>query len=387
MNQVNYGFSHPFREFADYSDLQAKQKHKRKLMSNTVGDAISMRPEGITLMALVITIIVLLILAGVALNMIMGENGIFSKANKAKEETEYSQELDSLKLAILEAKAENTEASYKELLDVLKNDKNYKYIIQLEKKLADIDDTSPIKDIADISKETEIIYVIPKDYEFGIDKKLNIIEPENKIKYKSSSVEKELSKSDENNNDIELFKTKISEAITRAGIQTSRNESAEQMSQKIISLSSNSTSCFKTITPKNEIVKIYNAELDNININNNKLDVTVKVQPAGGYEGFTLPIENLEVDKDYVLYLSFKEEGYGYWYGYQHGLEISDSIPNSFNRSEMIGFERGEEFNKYKLFFTATESTMYANFLLGDANGSEGNAIIKDMFVLEIPEL
>ena len=41
--------------------------------------------SAITLIALIITIIVLLILAGVTLSMVMGESGLFGKANKAKE--------------------------------------------------------------------------------------------------------------------------------------------------------------------------------------------------------------------------------------------------------------------------------------------------------------
>ena len=45
------------------------------------------RNKGITLIALVITIIVLLILAGVAIAMLSGENGILTKAAKAKTET------------------------------------------------------------------------------------------------------------------------------------------------------------------------------------------------------------------------------------------------------------------------------------------------------------
>ena len=44
--------------------------------------------KGITLIALVITIIVLLILAGVSIAMLTGENGILAQAQKAKNETE-----------------------------------------------------------------------------------------------------------------------------------------------------------------------------------------------------------------------------------------------------------------------------------------------------------
>ena len=46
------------------------------------------RSKGITLIALVITIIVLLILAGVSIATLTGENGILSQATKAKKETE-----------------------------------------------------------------------------------------------------------------------------------------------------------------------------------------------------------------------------------------------------------------------------------------------------------
>ena len=41
--------------------------------------------KGITLIALIITIIVLIILAGVTINMVVGDNGIINKAKEAKE--------------------------------------------------------------------------------------------------------------------------------------------------------------------------------------------------------------------------------------------------------------------------------------------------------------
>ena len=46
------------------------------------------RDSGITLIALVVTIIVLLILAGVSISMLTGENGIITQAKKSKIETE-----------------------------------------------------------------------------------------------------------------------------------------------------------------------------------------------------------------------------------------------------------------------------------------------------------
>ena len=46
------------------------------------------KDRGITLIALVVTIIVLLILAGVSISMLTGQNGILNRATEAKEETE-----------------------------------------------------------------------------------------------------------------------------------------------------------------------------------------------------------------------------------------------------------------------------------------------------------
>ena len=57
---------------------------------------------GITLIALIITIIVLLILAGVTLSMVMGENGIFGKANNASEQTKIANAKEIIRTAVLE---------------------------------------------------------------------------------------------------------------------------------------------------------------------------------------------------------------------------------------------------------------------------------------------
>ena len=59
--------------------------------------------KGITLIALVITIIVLLILAGVTIATLTGENGILTRANDAKTETEQAEEDELRKLTQVEA--------------------------------------------------------------------------------------------------------------------------------------------------------------------------------------------------------------------------------------------------------------------------------------------
>ncbi len=57
--------------------------------------------KGITLIALVITIIVLLILAAVSIAILLGENGILTIANESAEETNYGAAEEKVKLAVL----------------------------------------------------------------------------------------------------------------------------------------------------------------------------------------------------------------------------------------------------------------------------------------------
>ena len=78
--------------------------------------------EGITLIALVITIIVLLILAGVSIAMLTGENGILTQAQNAKEETSIAEEKEQIALAYNAAiaKKQSTDITAKELDDELK---------------------------------------------------------------------------------------------------------------------------------------------------------------------------------------------------------------------------------------------------------------------------
>lgn len=56
--------------------------------------------KGITLVALVVTIIVLLILAGVSISMVAGDNGIATRASEASEDTKIGNAKSALELAV-----------------------------------------------------------------------------------------------------------------------------------------------------------------------------------------------------------------------------------------------------------------------------------------------
>lgn len=65
------------------------------------------REKGITLIALVITIIVLIILAGISIQLVLGENGIITKAKKSKEVTEISAVEEKAQLIYADKQIEN----------------------------------------------------------------------------------------------------------------------------------------------------------------------------------------------------------------------------------------------------------------------------------------
>ena len=72
------------------------------------------KERGITLIALVVTIVVLLILAGVSISMLTGENGIIQNTKEAKEKSAISEEIEMVRLAIMTVKINDKDRSINE---------------------------------------------------------------------------------------------------------------------------------------------------------------------------------------------------------------------------------------------------------------------------------
>ena len=81
------------------------KKIKQKDVKSTI-KKIGKKAKGITLISLVITIIILLILAGVTLSLTLGDNGIITQAQKAKEAQEIAAIKEDFQLAILDKELE-----------------------------------------------------------------------------------------------------------------------------------------------------------------------------------------------------------------------------------------------------------------------------------------
>ena len=126
------------------------------------------RQSGITLIALVVTIIVLMILAGISVSMLTGKNGIINKAKEAKEK--YEEE------------SANEESNLNELDKELSNKTNRQGTLEIIETTEDC-----IKVKMDTANASE--------YQFSLDG-VNWTEPQNQNEYTFTGLEKVIANAD-----------------------------------------------------------------------------------------------------------------------------------------------------------------------------------------------
>ncbi len=115
--------------------------------------------KGITLIALVITVIILLILAGITVGAITGNNGIIGNAGQAKEETEIANEKEIVEKATVQAMGNNKYGNIEEN--------------ELQKQL-DKETDEGKTEVTDIGNEFEIYFKDTNRY-YAVDKNGNIL--------------------------------------------------------------------------------------------------------------------------------------------------------------------------------------------------------------------
>ena len=148
---------------ASLGDPKEKHKFVNKITSNNPTSNIKFPTSNsaITLIALIITIIVLLILAGVTLNMVMGDSGIFSKANQAKNKTEVAQYEEELRMCVLEIQADEATKGTTFGIDTIRKN--------LVEKVKELENTEEIEITSPEGNAT--IEGTYKGYEYKIDEK------------------------------------------------------------------------------------------------------------------------------------------------------------------------------------------------------------------------
>ena len=133
-----------------------------------------MKNRGITLIALVITIIILLILAGVTIATLTGESGILNKAKTAQNENEEETATEIINLKITNAQLQSYQEEEKMpnlqyLADRLCEDNEIQYVYNESKKQANTE-----KEKITVSGSSIFTKLINYPYEFEIDSSLRL---------------------------------------------------------------------------------------------------------------------------------------------------------------------------------------------------------------------
>lgn len=139
--------------------------------------------SGITLISLVVTIIILLILAGITVATITSDNGIIKNANDAKEQTEIAEEKEIVDRATIQAMGNNRRGNLVE--------------DELQEQLDKITDNGKTE-VSDNGEKFEVVFVDSNRY-YTVDKDGNIVEEGKIVVDKSPG---DITK-DENGDDIE----------------------------------------------------------------------------------------------------------------------------------------------------------------------------------------
>ena len=203
--------------------------------------------KAITLIALVITIIVLLILAGISIATLTGENGLLSKATTAKEETKKAEIREEIELAIAAIQAEELSKGNKVTLETLAGSEEEPGQLENSK---DLEGITAKLNVEEITGEY-------KGYDYTIDENLKVRIGDSvtgiNIKY-------ELSTTEHTNKDITLKVT--AESTNGGNVNITAPEGIEKNDEGY-TISRNGTYIF-TATDNANLTKTINIKINNI---------------------------------------------------------------------------------------------------------------------------
>ena len=166
------------------------------------------KEKGITLIALVITIIVLLILAGVSITMLTGDNGILTQVGRTKIETALGTVKEQLRIYQEEKRFDEKELTPETLLAEGKvsrtiqkgeNDKYYMYYALKEKSFEGMQglgkgNLTNLKDIFLIDDDLNVKYIASNGKEYGDNINNKILEDETEIRFSNKAFSEYISK-------------------------------------------------------------------------------------------------------------------------------------------------------------------------------------------------
>lgn len=153
-------------------NIEANNSFDKSYKNNKNGESLFVSNNGITLISLIVTVVVLIILAGLSIYLGFRENGILSHANDASEKTNKQTATEKINLKITTAQMKKYEDSQrmptlKELSEMLKEDDEISYVTE----------TSQIASIKyEVGENPDSIFtkLNQYSYEFEIDSSLKL---------------------------------------------------------------------------------------------------------------------------------------------------------------------------------------------------------------------
>ena len=173
------------------------KKQEQNKNQKTLKDKVINSKDGITLIALVITIVVLLILASVSIAMLTGDNGILTKAGDAKIETALGTVKEQVRLYQIEKKMNEQEVTAESLLaegkvsrtvQAGKDDQYYMYYALKENSFEGMQglgkgNIASLKDVFLIDDNLNIKYIASSGKEYGDNLNNKVLEDETEIRF------------------------------------------------------------------------------------------------------------------------------------------------------------------------------------------------------------
>ena len=133
-----------------------------------------MKENGISLIALIVTVIILIILAGITIGVLTGDDGLINNANEAKEETEIANEKEIVDRATIQAMGNNprgniVENELQDELDKITNIGDTDVKIIRKKLIVEFTDSHRIYQVDDDGNVFEYVYTELPIMENGTD--------------------------------------------------------------------------------------------------------------------------------------------------------------------------------------------------------------------------
>lgn len=314
------------------------------------------KDKGITLIALVITIIVLLILAGVSIATLTGQNGILTQAQTAKENTELSSEKEGIELAAQSSMTKNPDT-----LEITK--------INLDEGIKEQLGNDREFETTDNKDGSFLVNLKNPDRMYYVDSEGEVISEENMLKI--STVE-----------ELKTFRDNVNSGNSYEGwyvyltndIELDINQEWEPIG---LYLNENSSPQDETNKPFSGVFDGNGHKVDGIYIN-----TTDKVQGLFGLVN-NGKIMNTEIGKDgNIVKVGNASAGLvGYLYNNSKVINCCNKININATNQFMIGGIAGQVYDNCSIKRCYNEGEIIAdNNVGGIAGNDDGNSIIKDCY-------